>query len=548
MPENDLILQATRLLERLESLQENHRQCDVLLETYLRLSARLLWLRAKTEGLSAAPPSPEGGEAVPPEAPRPAPFAALEQELENQSAEADKEKLRLRAAVQKVLAELAQQEQLVLTAAPPRPAGVAMDTVQAALLEFVCLRNDVIHSINQLTPVGHATGVAGKSAVYFIDVPHAHFEEPLHLIAKFDQPERAAREWDTIRQLRSLSLSRDIILPEAYSHGDDGVILYRAARTRESAGSVTFSKYLRLNLEKAPKNCAACVALAFKPLGDLYRIHPGEFRAWGGGGPLKWRDALPEAWSELKSESTRYLLAACNTHWPGLTWDQEKEISRHMHWDLPRPLPNPIARVAQLLGEATHKLLLSRIHGDLNLTNLMVSSFQDGTPEKVFVIDLANSERDRPAALDFARLEVALWQETFLEAARALPEAGEVDWLSDMIKLRDHFDGRTDPLAKPRLGGSRAMGQLVTALRHQAFQTLAPEGAASGHYVLGDYFHCLYFTFLAMLRYKELANDPFQVRAIIVGAALTLQVIDELNNYSPAATKPYRRPWEHPPD
>ncbi len=543
MPEKDLSKRTARLLERLKVLQEQRRQSDILLEKYIRLGTRLLWLCQQQKAEPPVPPGSDGPGATL--------LKRLDLDLEDRKKEVTLGMSTLQSKVDWVAAELDRVQESFSVAGRPHELDNPVPTsLQDELLRFVFKREELIGVGDTLKVTGGATGVARRSRLFFIDIVNKTGRPTVHLIAKFDEPKRAQREWEAVQELRLLQLPQEIILPEPYCHGDDGVILYRAARTPNSPRSQTFSEYLRKNLAAAPRHCAKCLDLAFGALRKFYEMQPGQERG-GGEDPLRqWRDALPETWSDLRKEDVARLSEVCGGHWVGVDWKQATSFDHHFNWKLPRSLPNPVAVAKTKLQETTPRILLSRIHGDLNLTNLMVCSYGNGAPEKVFVIDLANTESDRPAALDFARLEVALWLEGFLEVARfTLGSAEEEKWLADLIALRDVVDGRRQHLPETlHLERLRELGALVTHLRNLAFTTLAPANPqVRVYYILEDYFSCLYFTFLSMLRHEALAADPVQVRAMLVGAALTLQVLDEAPRYSEDARDRYDRPWEAPP-
>src|SRR5262249_47890006 len=117
------------------------------------------------------------------------------------------------------------------------------------------------------------------------------------------------------------------------------------------------------------------------------------------------------------------------------------------------------------------------------------------------------------------------------------------------VALRHYLDGRRPAplLTELKVPEATAIGRLVHHLRHLAFQQLKPP--RPDHYVLGDYFHGLYFTLFAMLRHQAVCDDVVPVRLIVVAAALTLGVLLDLGHcYSRAPSAPCRRPWECPPD
>ena len=151
------------------------------------------------------------------------------------------------------------------------------------------------------------------------------------------------------------------------------------------------------------------------------------------------------------------------------------------------------------------------------------------------IIDLACCEADRPTALDFARLEVGLWQEVFAEIRE--PEDA---LLSTFIHLRDCLDGRARPLVETDLP-RHAPGflQIACTIRMHAADMLR---ASLPNYLLEDYFTALYFQHMYSLSYENV--DATAARLALSGAALSLQFLRDLDagRYAENAREPLQSP------
>jgi hypothetical protein len=529
-----LISGPNTVLNKLDSLLESYHQRSALLQTELRLSARLLWMRHRAGQIEVKEVAGR--------------FQQLHKRIDAAQDAVQLEITRLKEDIAKLRNALKEVEGS--GSLPPAPAGasaVAIPSDQFGTLEFVTSRDygGVLHVTDQ------ATGVDGDSDLYFFDIQDKTHTR-LRLIAKFDLPNRAEREWRSIAELRLLKLPENIILPEQLSHPDDGVIVFKEALARRGlTKAVRLSNYLREYLIEVTKSCADCIGTALEHLAALHTIHPGEFRELA---PRRkdrscWRDVLPKSWSGLTVGGTLNLEQICRQHWPQVISTTGRELLRPSDVGFDRTLPDPIEGMDRTLCAHTGLLRVSRIHGDLNLTNLLVVHHRNSDPIEVFIIDIANSERELATALDFARLEVALWLDTYLGFAKQLGDDAEQKWLADMVRIRDFLDGRTRSRGGLSAPGASQLVDVIHALRHKAFSKLSPEDEAHRtSYILDDFFHCLYFTFLSMLRHDSIQKDPVQVRAILLGASLTRLVLNTFKNYSQHANPQFTRPWIDPPN
>ena len=511
----------------LTGLLGKHRRRDGLIEATARLEARLHWLLAGTPG--APPPAlGTGWQST---------NAGAGSPLRNDQVVQDIE--RLEREVVRLRAEVARAEQALPTPTQANP-DVPLPAARLAAVKFVLRHAGLLDAEGEIYPTGPGTGEAVRSAVYFLEV-RPSFGPAWRLAAKFDVPERAAREWRAVDRLRQLHLPAEILLPLPFSHPEDGVIIFPLAGG-DSGTAVQMLQYLRPNLLEAPRHCCRCLRNvlgdqdATGPAGALHLFHQiqsRELRAATVARPHTWKAALPETWTELRSEALTDITESLRTLQPGRDWSAAAPFE-HLGAVLPRPLWNFFPAIRALLRDKpSERAAMGYIHGDLHLGNLLVCPRDDGSPQRVFVIDLDFTERDRVRALDFARLEVSLWQKALL------PEGA--DWLADFVAARDYLDGRLPAAPAFRTPAAGRLCTVVNYLRHLAWRTLRPEAGAD-HYVLNDYFYTLFFTFLSMLRFPDVRADE-QARLMVAGAALTFETIRSFHRYSADAEAPLHRPW-----
>ncbi len=379
------------------------------------------------------------------------------------------------------------------------------------------------------------TGVAGKSRVFQLYLKNTR----TGLIAKFDEPDRAQREWRVIHTLRVLNVPPETILPLSRNMDSDGVIVYRVAGTHRLKRSATLATFLVDQLLVANKNCTRCTELFLEPLRYFYDIEPGQILDRSTDGTLhEWRHFFPRL---LDGAPLRELAQRV---WADIDWSQEPLCSVDESSAIGRSLsgrPNPIVWLPKLLSQPTGDVRLSRVHGDLNLTNVLICPDQKGTPVKANVIDLAESKSWCPTACDLARFEAQFWLEVYPRLLQS-KKLSEIDRLEDFAAICDYLAGRSESSANVRTEAGTAAMNFVKHLRQQAYDILSP-GSASG-YVLGDYFHALFFNFLRPLRYPKVQEEPELVRLLLLGAACALHTIQDVSRgaYSPGAQRALKLP------
>ncbi|HEX3045590.1 MAG TPA: hypothetical protein VHY08_12600, partial [Bacillota bacterium] len=183
-------------------------------------------------------------------------------------------------------------------------------------------------------------------------------------------------------------------------------------------------------------------------------------------------------------------------------------------------LPNPVYQFDKICNQRPGRVQRSRIHGDLNLTNILIGVDGNYAPEIVFIIDLANSCDDAVTAQDFARMEAEFWVETFTEATdRTMSDEKRV---AAFVKLQ---------LKQPIECSSQLIKNAVAwvnGVRREAYNRL---GNGIQNYKMEDYMWALYYHFLRTFTYKgTVQQSPFKCRMAFLGAALALRFLQDLKS------------------
>lgn len=405
----------------------------------------------------------------------------------------------------------------VIPMVTPHPRDLEMADEHRAQTERVLRRLHFLPKRKAVpNPYRISTGVAGKSKLYFFAIPSG--EGVANLVVKFDEPIRASQEWKAIRELRRTNVPPLAMLPLEGNREDDGLVIYRDAG---AVGFGTETVELRTLLERqihgSPDNCVAALRSLWNTLDIFYRADPGSARLAANGEVLSWRSVFPGL-----GEHRSVIESVLDAH----------------HAQVPlQGLPDPPGALDHRLNKLTGKLWLSRIHGDLNLQNVLIGLDGTKTPVGSMVIDLANTGTNRPTALDFARLETEVWHECF-----AAHVGNESDLLGTFKLVRDCLDGRHRPLGRGTCSevGLRYL-QVVCAIRSHAAEMLR---AGEKEYLLEDYQTALYLQHLLALHYKSVNESQSKTRLSILGAALSLKFLDDLDkgNYSRGALSPLCSP------
>jgi len=368
-------------------------------------------------------------------------------------------------------------------------------------------------------PSGKTTGVAGKSRVYFlvllIDGDNQCF------VAKFDEPKRAKKEWGVIEDLRKRNAQIKAMLPLHNNNSKDGVVIYPYAPEATYSGFTPDLKGLiRKQMQSASGNCATAINMVFEALGLFYNSEPGKLTLSDNNGTLTWEKAYPKLIGRLTG-----IRKTAEQAWPEVDWNADR-ITGLLEDE--RVFPNPIRDAEKYVKSLTGKIMQSRIHGDLNLTNILVNLDATHTPKSIFLIDLASSRSGAPTAVDYALLESEFWQEALTECAdeHSFPKN-----IQTFVDIRDFLEGRKNKpgmLSSPLLTGCL---NIVKNIRNNAIFTL---GAHQPEYCLGDYLTALYFSHLFSMSYPSVKENKSKQQVALLGASLSLQFILDLEkgNYS----------------
>lgn len=365
------------------------------------------------------------------------------------------------------------------------------------------------------TPYERFSGVAGKSRVYAVYLPFGNAGR--NLIAKFDSLERATREWNALESLRRLNVPLEALLPIGGNTRSDGVVLYQSVDGLSTSGQWTnLCDLLRDQLAHNPTQCRKALDLSLGALRPFYTTEPGACRIVRDGVMLSWRTEyvfLPKL---------RDLMARLATHvWPSVDWNQGEvslpELTSH------DAIPNPILFLEQELLRRPGRVALSRIHGDLNLTNILITQTPTFTPDKVFIIDLANSIEQGITARDLARFESEFWHEVVPSVSKQ--EGWGTDpfrTLQGMATIRDGLEGRSE--FRGVLADS-GVPQFLRSHRQQVGRLLS---GGEPDYLLHDYFQCLYFAHLSALNFPTVQAEEILIKIALVGAALALRTLYDI--------------------
>jgi hypothetical protein len=391
-------------------------------------------------------------------------------------------------------------------------------------------------------PYHTATGVQGKSQVQFLFLPRDG--SGISLVAKFDEPERAEKEWKAIEKLRRLNTPPEAMLPIWGNQSIDGVIIYRDITGLTLNGNVIdFKDLLLRQLKTNPVNCETALKQTFDGLAHFYAGQPGAAYLDKDGLTMRWHDVFPQISHRLEEIEKTVI-----DDWRDINWNIQRLAFPNS--DSSNSPPNPFYRKSRKeksnieirLNNLIGKVMRSRVHGDLNLTNILINLDSQHCPNNIFIIDLANSEENKVTATDFARMESEFWHETFVGLLGKDSEENKTDqMLQSFVAIRDCLDGRLKRLHDSASDLERHCVRFVCLLRQHALSTLRSNDQK---YLLNDYFESLFFRHIAALTFPSVTQDKRKVRMAVLGAALTLQVIEDIESgsYAPDSVKLLRSP------
>lgn len=382
------------------------------------------------------------------------------------------------------------------------------EILRRALVDMDLLEVDA----STLEPNGMATGVAGRSEVWFITLVRPAGGEQC-LVAKFDEPDRADREWDAIEQFRKVNCLPNTMKPIERNVREHGVVVYQDTNALTMTGETkSLAQYLITQLGVNLDNCLAALAQSLKALEYFYIQEPGAARLTSQGKTNRWSDLVPISDARYEAICQGIYIAL-----PSFTLTGESfcfEALSDVH------LLNPIIGFQDYILKPCGRILLSRVHGDLNLSNVLVALDHKHGPDSVFLIDLADSRNETPTALDLARLETEFWHELFAN----IWQGGEPDFVKvayTAISSLNFPDGQYQ--VDSQVTANAIIW--INAIRTEAFRIL---GGNRKGYMLEDYMKMLYILHVRALAYPTVQASSRSCQIALLGAALAKRFLLEL--------------------
>ncbi len=148
-----------------------------------------------------------------------------------------------------------------------------------------------------------------------------------------------------------------------------------------------------------------------------------------------------------------------------------------------------VDKVYEWSKRAVGSVYRSRIHGDFNLTNILVTLNEDTSVSNSYIIDLSHSKADSVLALDFARVEQEMW--------RRISHIEKAD-LSQAADVTAFINGDTEELPRTLDAHWLSFAAIVNAVRTAAKQYL---GGPDNSSMMRDYFPALLFQGVRFLKY-----------------------------------------------
>jgi hypothetical protein len=218
-------------------------------------------------------------------------------------------------------------------------------------------------------PLSIETGIAGESIVYLFRLASAKSPLGLGLVAKFESnPDRAKREWSAISELRKeyRQFQHGVMLPIDGNIEADGVAIFPLAG-QDSPGMECTSilKVLRKQLADALPNCRDALNQATTNCLDRFHSDAQWADLSCGTYVQRWRDifAIDEASTTNAFDALRKT---------GVVEDEKLGRLRVRDRTLVDPTTETRSLLDRsLLDRSIARCKRGRIHGDLNLTNVL---------------------------------------------------------------------------------------------------------------------------------------------------------------------------------
>ena len=344
----------------------------------------------------------------------------------------------------------------------------------------------------------------------------------VYVVAKFDEPGRSAKEWAALRGLSTLAPSRFLVTPHDKNKSQDGVIIFPAVPALAQYKKCESLLHLcRIRVVNNPQDCVIALRKLLATLGaEFYKREPGAASFASEGRLSRWESVYPNlATRGVRSD----ILANASTNWREKDWEKAPTFDI-LGRDGQHSLPNPFHSLLSDLQGHTGQVIRSRIHGDLNLTNVIVSLRSNREIDETFVIDLANSQPNRVLAMDFARLEAEIWRNVFTWSQTKERSPSQDTLLEEFVDIREFLDGMVEKLPTRLSKRARGCAMLVNELRQIGRSYLKTDTA----YLLGDYMECLCFTSLELLKHYDVLSSTTTSKVLILSAALCRRFLNDV--------------------
>lgn len=374
-------------------------------------------------------------------------------------------------------------------------------------------------------PYRVATGVAGVSTVYFLYIPSG--DSGLNLVAKFDDPERADREWSAVELFRRHNMPIEAILPISGNERRDGVIIYHAADGQTLYKRCTeIGEFLERQALSNTQNCILAFKKTLALLEFFYSQDPGAARVADGEGILIWAQQIPS----LSAQGTNDAIETAKTvrvelEQAGISADVLSRIDEAID-ALPKTVKSTVGRT-----------MLSRVHGDLNLSNVLVLEDDEHCPDSVRMIDLSHVATFRATATDLALMEAEVL-ERLVEKAEGEIGPEEYQLLTRVMRRMNGSEGRFEG-EKGSLEHSATW--ILFELRKEFRRILQPAGIG---YNLDDYLAALYLTGMRRLLFKSVREQRSKAGTSLIVASLAYETLQKLRSgsYARGATNHLKFP------
>ncbi|NTW53808.1 MAG: hypothetical protein HGB15_03385 [Chlorobaculum sp.] len=373
-------------------------------------------------------------------------------------------------------------------------------------LRSFLMKKNILKSGCKMNVIKKYSGVAGKSRVYFVKIISCNES---YYIAKFDEEDRLKKENDFWRSIKKTSFSihmpREVLCPE---HSDEDIIIYPAAHSYSTSGYVwSFAELIRNQLSTNTDNCLDALKKIYDAIDLLHKYAPGNTSI------LRWSDVFTKLSSKINDIINYVKIKMVENDW------QKKETI----YILSKEYINPIKYLREKLDNNSGGIFASRIHGDLNLTNVLVSLSGKMSPEKIFIIDMAESRIAMPSLFDYVRIETELWTEVFANYVdREAYTEGEICEM--YVSAREMLDGYSKEMmwSDAVLTPTSRMVQDIRDRVRKINSTNIPD------YRMIDYYNILYFTHVYSLSYETVKKSDIKIYIALIGASLALKKINAI--------------------